>query len=121
MIDNNTILKKKTELLCKGVYLDGNLIEYYKSQGLKFDFGRKGGAGPLGGRYFLLEDDKTLVNVALWNNQNYAEKKTNLVLKEEVNGRFEVYNDRKNEYFGSLKLIQMPTCMQTCTQWQQLS
>ena len=70
MIDIYTILKKKTELLCKGVYLDGILIEHYKSQGLKFDFGRKGGAGPLGGRYFILKDNKTMVNVALWNDKD---------------------------------------------------
>ena len=49
MTDTQTILKKKTELLCKGVYLDEKLIEQYKSQGIKIDFGRKGGAGPSGG------------------------------------------------------------------------
>ena len=52
MIDIHTVLKKKTELLCKGVYLDKNLINHYQSQGLDIDFGRQGGAGPSGGRYF---------------------------------------------------------------------
>ncbi|GAH74851.1 unnamed protein product, partial [marine sediment metagenome] len=63
MADIQSILKKKTELLCKGVFLDEKLINQYKSQGIEIDFGRKGGAGPSGGRYFLLEDNKTLVNV----------------------------------------------------------
>ena len=64
MIDNYEALRLKTELLCKGLVLDGSLIDHYEKQGL--NYGRKGGAGPLGGRYFLLEDDKTLINVALW-------------------------------------------------------
>ena len=103
MIDINTVLKKKTELLCKGVYLDGALIQHYKSQGINIDFGRKGGAGPLGGRYFLFEDG-TLVNVALWDDP----KKSNLVLKENIDGYFEVYDSKKNATFGRLKLIDEP-------------
>ena len=78
MINSGSILEKKTELLCKGLYLDHELIKLYSEQGIQIDFGRKGGAGPLGGRYFLLEDNKTLVNVALWNDKS----KTNLVLHE---------------------------------------
>jgi hypothetical protein len=81
MIDKYTILKKKTELLCKGVYLDENLINNYKSQGIILDFGRKGGAGPLGGRYFTFEDEETIINIALWNKKNY----TNLKLGRKVN------------------------------------
>ncbi|MFX1586347.1 MAG: hypothetical protein ACFFDL_17560, partial [Promethearchaeota archaeon] len=56
MIDNYTAFIKKTELLCKGLYLDEDLINHYKKQGIEIDFGRKGGAGPLGGRYFLFEN-----------------------------------------------------------------
>ena len=53
MIDNTTALELKTEILCKGLYLDKKLINHYKEQGIEIDFGRKGGAGPLGGRYLF--------------------------------------------------------------------
>ena len=104
-MDNTTVLKLKTEILCKGLYLDDKLINNYKEQGIEIDFGRKGGAGPLGGRYFILENGTTLVNAALWNNK----KKTNLVLKENVEGLFNIYygNERK-DLFCKLKLVQNP-------------
>ena len=106
MTDIHTILKKKTELLCKGVFLDENLIDQYKSQGIEIDFGRKGGAGPSGGRYFLLEDNKTLVNVALWSNP----KRSNLLLREfnEERQCFEVYDKRIKGNFCDLKIIENP-------------
>jgi len=104
MIDIETALNQKTELLCKGLYLDSELIPQYRKQGIEIDFGRKGGAGPSGGRYFLLEDELTLVNVALWNNLN----KTELILKENKNGHFEIWYDKNKRSFGKLKLIQNP-------------
>lgn len=105
MIDAHQALKMKTELLCKGLYLDENLIEHYNNQGISIDFGRKGGAGPSGGRYFLLEDESTLANITLWNNPN----RTELYLKENIDGYFEVFNEKNKEFFGSrLKLIQNP-------------
>jgi radical SAM protein (TIGR04043 family) len=104
MIDAETALKQKTELLCKGLYLNEDLINHYKAQGIEIDYGRKGGAGPSGGRYFLLEDGKTLVNVALWNTQN----RTDLFLKENKKGYFEVYNEKKKAFFGKLRLIKNP-------------
>ncbi|MFX1567026.1 MAG: radical SAM protein [Promethearchaeota archaeon] len=104
MINSKTILEKKTELLCKGLYLDSELIPQYKEQGIEIDFGRKGGAGPSGGRYFLLEDEHTLVNIALWNNRN----KTELYLKENENSYFEIYNNKNKTRFGKVKLIQNP-------------
>ncbi len=102
MIDNHEALRLKTELLCKGLFLDGALVDHYEKQGLYY--GRKGGAGPLGGRYFLLEDDKTLINVALWNDP----KRTNLVLKEKKGNHFEVYDNYENDSFCKLKLIEDP-------------
>ncbi len=104
MIDIETALAQKTELLCKGLYLDNELIPQYREQGIEIDFGRKGGAGPSGGRYFLLEDEHTLVNVALWSNPN----KTELFLKENKRGFFEVNNEKTKKNFGKLKLIQNP-------------
>lgn len=104
MIDIETALNQKTELLCKGLFLDNELIPQYKEQGIEIDFGRKGGAGPSGGRYFLLEDELTLVNVALWNTPN----RTQLFLKEIKDSCFKVFNEKSEEFFGSLKLIQNP-------------
>ena len=104
MINQETALSQKTELLCKGLYLDNSLIPQYKEQGINIDFGRKGGAGPSGGRYFLLEDGSSLVNVALWNTPNNRE----LFLKDYKNGYFEVFNEKNKESFGRLKLIQNP-------------
>ena len=102
MIDIHTILKKKTELLCKGVYLDEQFLDQYRQQGI--DYGRKGGAGPLGGRYFLFEDQKTLVNIALWNNS----KRTNFTLEEFDEGYFKIYDTRARGDFGKFSLIKNP-------------
>ncbi|MHA1272884.1 MAG: radical SAM protein [Promethearchaeota archaeon] len=104
MIDIHTILKKKTELLCKGVYLSEEFLEVYRSRGIDINFGRKGGAGPLGGRYFFLEDGETLVNVALWNDK----KKSNLTLKDWSDGYFEVYDEREKGFFCKMELIPEP-------------
>jgi radical SAM protein (TIGR04043 family) len=104
MIDANTTFEKKTELLCKGLYLDKELIDHYNQQGIEINFGRKGGAGPLGGRYFLLENG-TLVNVALWDNK----KTTDLYLGENVNGFFQIRNITTDEYFCQLKIVSNPT------------
>ncbi|MFX1280686.1 MAG: radical SAM protein [Promethearchaeota archaeon] len=104
MISKETALRQKTKLLCSGLYLDEELIDHYKNQGIFIDYGRKGGAGPSGGRYFLLEDNSTLVNIALWN----SPEKTDLFLKENKDGFFEVFNKKSNALFGKLKLIQNP-------------
>jgi radical SAM protein (TIGR04043 family) len=103
MIDPLTALKQKTELLCKGIFLDRQLIQHYKDQGFEIEFGRKGGAGPLGGRYFLLENN-SLVNVALWNDT----ARSNLILKEKRNNFFEVYDMRDKTSFGKVKLVKNP-------------
>jgi radical SAM protein (TIGR04043 family) len=97
-------LKQKTELLCKGLYLDKNLIDHYKKQGIDLDFGRKGGAGPLGGRYFLLEDKSTLVNVALWDNP----ERSNLTLNRKKGEFFTVENRTTSQEYASIKLIDHP-------------
>ena len=103
MLDDYTSFVKKTEILCKGLYLDDKLINHYKNQGIEISFGRKGGAGPLGGRYFLFEN-RTLVNAALWNDP----QKSNLVLRENRDSYFEVYDVRNKIEHSKLKLIQNP-------------
>jgi radical SAM protein (TIGR04043 family) len=102
MIDIHTAFKLKTELLCYGLNLDEKLFEYYQKQGISY--GRKGGAGPLGGRYFILEDKVTLANVALWSNP----KKTDLFLKEKIGNFFEIYNNKENSSYCKLRLVPEP-------------
>ena len=95
MIDNLQTFEMKTELLCKGLYLDENLISHYRNQGIEIDYGRKGGAGPSGGKYFIFEDDITLVNVALWNTPG----KSDLVLKENKNALKTVGTENKYKIY----------------------
>ncbi len=97
------VFSKKTELLCKGIYLDKNLRDFYKEQGINIDFGRKGGAGPLGGRYFLFRND-TLVNVALWDDKN----KTDLVLSEKEGDYLKVIDEANKNLYTKLKLVDEP-------------
>ncbi len=103
MWDMKEVFSKKTELLCKGIYLDKDLRDFYKEQGINIDFGRKGGAGPLGGRYFLFKND-TLVNVALWDDK----KKTNLVLSEKEGDYLKVIKGANKKTYTKLKLVDEP-------------
>jgi radical SAM protein (TIGR04043 family) len=102
MMDIYTALKTKTELLCKGLFLDPSLMDYYKAHDISY--GRKGGAGPLGGRYFLLEDNNTLVNVALWDKAI----NTNLYLGKKEKECFLVHNNLENKIHCRLKLVPDP-------------
>ncbi|MBY9007489.1 MAG: radical SAM protein [Candidatus Lokiarchaeota archaeon] len=100
MTNIHKILANKTELLCKGIYVSNHILNSYN----KFNFGRKGGAGPSGGRYFLLDDNKSLVNVTLLRNP----KKTDLILKNNKSSSFEVINRNKGISLGNIKLINLP-------------
>ncbi len=104
MINIHEILRKKTELLCKGVFLDRDLYDSYRAQGIEVGYGREGGAGPCGGRYFIYENTDTLVNVAMWDNR----AKTNLTLRDFHDGNFEVYDERENGVFGRIGIIKNP-------------
>lgn len=103
MIDYYTSFVKKTEILCKGFYLDENLIEHYRKEGIEISYGRKGGAGPLGGRYFLFEN-RAIVNAALWDDP----QKSNFVIKENIDGYFEIYDNQNKIEHSKLKLVQNP-------------
>ena len=103
MIDSHTAFVKKTEILCKGLYLDEDLIEHYKNQGIEISYGRKGGAGPLGGKYFLF-DNGVIVNAVLWSDP----QKTNFVIKENKNSYFEIYDMKNEREYCKLKLVQNP-------------
>jgi radical SAM protein (TIGR04043 family) len=102
MIDIHTVFEKKTELLVKGLYLDENLQNSYLRQGIDLNFGRKGGAGPLGGRYFLFEDN-TLVNVVLWDNP----QRTNLNLTKKEGDYFSIKDVFSKNVFN-LRLVPNP-------------
>ncbi len=102
-INLQSLLEKKSALLCKGLYLDPNLINYYRKQGINLEYGRKGGAGPLGGRYFLFKDS-TLVNTVLWD----AREQSNLVLKEKVGDYFQVVDNESGNTFCELELVENP-------------
>jgi len=104
MIDNYTSFVKKTEILCNGLFLDEKLIDHYNSQGIEISYGRKGGAGPVGGRYFLFEN-QTIVNAALWNDPS----KSNLVIRENEDGYFSIYDSKTKSEHSRLKLVQNPS------------
>ncbi len=104
MTNFQKVFEEKTELLCRGLYLDENLMDHYKSQGIEIDLGRKGGAGPSGGRYFILEDDQTVVNVAFWNDLKHSA----LNLGECEEGYFSVYDEKSKKEYGKIKLVNNP-------------
>jgi radical SAM protein (TIGR04043 family) len=104
MIDNYTSFVKKTEILCNGLFLDEKLINHYNSQGIEISYGRKGGAGPVGGRYFLFEN-QAIVNAALWNDPS----KSNLVVQENKDGYFLIYDKNNETEHSRLKLVQNPS------------
>ncbi len=102
------VLRKKTELLCKGLFIDQALIEHYKNQGFNIELGRKGGAGPLGGRYFRFETpfqkEPIIVNAALWNDP----QRTDLILGKKKGEFFNIHKRDEGELWGQLKLINNP-------------
>ncbi|MBN1800138.1 MAG: radical SAM protein [Candidatus Lokiarchaeota archaeon] len=104
MTNYQKILEEKTELLCRGLFLDDSLMDHYKLQGIEIDFGRKGGAGPSGGRYFILEDDETVVNVALWKDKN----RSALLLGECEEGYFSVFDEKSKKEYNKIKLVKNP-------------
>ena len=103
MIDIQTVFEKKTELLVKGLYLNENMKNNYLKQGINLNFGRKGGAGPLGGRYFLFEDN-TLVNVVLWGDP----QRSNLNLTKKEGEYFSIKDDFINKNGFNLRLVPDP-------------
>lgn len=58
-------LRWKIDLLCNGLEISEKTIEKINKKGISFDLGRKGGAGPAGGRYFILPNG-SIVNTPLY-------------------------------------------------------
>lgn len=108
MLTIEEVLKKKSELLCKGLFIDQKLIEHYKQQGINIELGRKGGAGPLGGRYFKFNttshQDPIIVNAALWNSRD----RTDLTLGKKEGEYFNIYKAKQDTPWAQLELIENP-------------
>lgn len=102
------VLKLKTELLCKGLFIDQALIDHYKKEGINIEFGRKGGAGPLGGRYFKFDVPNQrkpiIVNAVLWNNKD----RTDLILGKKKGKFFNIYKSNQDNLWGKVELIENP-------------
>ena len=59
------IFRMKAEMLCNGIIITQELITKLENKGIYFNFGRKGGAGPAGGRYFRFPNG-SIVNTPIW-------------------------------------------------------
>ncbi|MHA1733770.1 MAG: radical SAM protein [Promethearchaeota archaeon] len=102
-----TPLTLKTELLCKGLVLGGNYTRQLSERGEEFFRGRKGGAGPAGGRYFLITNEafpgrhRSLVNVPF---TPEVTRDSDLVLDREKADRTVVVTKAGEEY-AELELV----------------
>lgn len=94
-----SVLRKKIELLCKGVNLESGLLN-----GLEV---RKGGAGPFGGGYFFLEDHENIINLPFWYISDKNQMKSNFLLKKR-NNHFEVLDIKTSDLFCTLNEIKAP-------------
>jgi radical SAM protein (TIGR04043 family) len=99
----------KTRLLVNGLKIADEFERSIKNFGVEFTKGRKGGAGPAGGRYFLFENN-SLVNVPIWGseseNSDYVLAK---VIKRDPMKPEYLYcliiNQKTNEKLENLRLI----------------
>ncbi|MBN2157142.1 MAG: radical SAM protein [Candidatus Lokiarchaeota archaeon] len=64
------VYHRKVELLLNGLRLTQQFIDEIRNYTPNFYRGRKGGAGPAGGRYFFFKETGSVVNVALWGPQS---------------------------------------------------
>ncbi|QEE16654.1 radical SAM protein [Promethearchaeum syntrophicum] len=102
----NNILRIKVELLCNGIIIKEETLNRLEKAGHSFNFGRKGGAGPAGGRYFRF------LNGSIANTQIYIDShpKSSLII-EDIDGN---NNVKLNVKKGSnilpvpLQLISVP-------------
>ncbi|WP_457558976.1 radical SAM protein [Candidatus Harpocratesius sp.] len=89
----NLILELKADMLCNGLEISDETINRIRARGISFDFGRKGGAGPAGGRYFKFSNG-TIVNTPLYHSPSiYSTFKIQDIKKSSQN--LEVILERK--------------------------
>lgn len=99
----------KTDLLVNGLKISEDFYDSIKPFEPEFYRGRKGGAGPAGGRYFIFENG-SIVNVSLYGSNS---ENSYLVLEKIINEDpqnkgylyVQIYNSKTKEYFSRLRLI----------------
>ncbi len=116
MIDSIEILEniyhRKVELLLFGLKISDKFYNSVQKFNIEFNKGRKGGAGPAGGRYFIFNND-SVVNVPLWGSES---EKSYLVLEEishedeKREGYFYciIKNEKTGEFYKNIRLIPLP-------------
>jgi radical SAM protein (TIGR04043 family) len=99
------LLRLKTELLTHGIIVSTKLLEALEKSGKPLNLGRKGGAGPAGGRYFEFPNG-SIVNTPLWLEENPM---CNLILTKINDDQSIELKTRSNEIPPiSLKIIENP-------------
>ena len=108
----NQIFKHKVDLLLNGLKIGNNFIASMEKLGFEFNKGRKGGAGPAGGRYFIF-DNNSPVNVPIWgvdSNESYLVLED--AIKEDDNKSGFIYckihNEKTGEDYSDIRLIPSP-------------
>jgi radical SAM protein (TIGR04043 family) len=64
-ISSFDLFRWKVELLCNGFIIPSSILPLLESNNISLAGGRKTGAGPAGGRYFLLPNE-SLINLQIW-------------------------------------------------------
>lgn len=99
----------KVDLLVNGLRISENFYNSINEFEPEFYRGRKGGAGPAGGRYFIFENG-SIVNISLYGSQS---EQSHLILEKFIkedpqNKRYlyvEIRNNKNNSKFLKLRLI----------------
>jgi len=114
MFSEQTLRKiyyQKVDLLLNGLQITQEFLDSVRIFSPEFYKGRKGGAGPAGGRYFRFQNG-SVVNAGLWGVQS---ERSHLYLKQAFGYRSErpthlicqVYNSRTNENY-KIDLLPIP-------------
>lgn len=98
------ILETKITLLCEGIIIPQNLIEDLKKRGIIFNLGRKGGAGPAGGRYFKFSTG-TLVSTPIWIDDH---NDTTLIIHDILPTNEVIYTHKTQSFKKLPKLFLLP-------------
>ncbi|MHA1338416.1 MAG: radical SAM protein [Promethearchaeota archaeon] len=99
----------KTDLILNGVKIGQKFLNKLELKGIPFNEGRKGGAGPSGGRYFLFETN-SIANIPILpqNSPNTHLTLNDLVKENPLKKGFfyvSIFNEFTNEKFDKIQLI----------------
>ena len=99
------IFRIKTALLCQGLIVSAELLSKLEDEGRPLNMGRKGGAGPAGGRYFEFENGAS-VNVPLYHESYMG---TPYVLSDlDSENKAYIIDQRSGESVIPLRLLPAP-------------